>query len=137
MESISLAPTVGDVATARRFVQRLLADRGLDTDIAELLTTELVTNVVRHAKTGFAVLVDFDPCVRVEVHDGVAATDAFREILQAAPLQMPLDAISGRGLSLLRSLASRFGLTDELGVHNGKIVWFELDGADLVIVADA
>jgi two-component system sensor histidine kinase UhpB len=39
---------------ARRFVSDLFADRHLDPSIAALLTSELVANVVRHARTGCA-----------------------------------------------------------------------------------
>ena len=127
MESITLAAETRSVWVARHFVRRLLADRGVDTAVAELLTTELVSNVVRHANTDIAVMVGFDPCVRVEVHDGLAATDAFREILNTPLAEIPPDSPGRRGLPLVRHLSARFGLADEPGVWDGKIVWFELD----------
>ena len=92
-----------------------------------LLTSELVANVVRHAQTDLTVAVQFDEYVRIEVHDGAAATEAFRELLAGAPTSVPAESPGGRGLGLVRGLASRFGLADEPGVWNAKIVWFELD----------
>jgi anti-sigma regulatory factor (Ser/Thr protein kinase) len=131
VESITLPPGARSVAMARQWVRNLVSERDLDTSVAELLTTELVSNVVRHANTDVAVMAGFDGCVRVEVHDGQAATNAFREILNSAPMDVPLDSPGRRGIPLVRYLASRFGLADEPGVWSGKIVWFELDWTDL------
>jgi anti-sigma regulatory factor (Ser/Thr protein kinase) len=131
VESITLSPEPRSVWTARQFVRKLLTDRDLDTAVAELLTTELVSNVVRHAETDIAVMVGFDTCVRVEVHDGLAATDAFREVLRSPLMDVPPDSPGRRGLPLVRHLSARFGLADEPGVWDGKIVWFELDSENL------
>jgi anti-sigma regulatory factor (Ser/Thr protein kinase) len=133
VESITLGAEPGSVATARRFVLARFAERDLEPSVAVLLTSELVSNVVRHAQTQLAVVVRFDPCVRIEVHDGAAATDAFREILERTHTHMPVESTGGRGLPLVRGLASRFGLADEPGRWKGKVVWFELDPADLAI----
>jgi len=129
MESIRLGPEVASVPLARHFVQEFLNELGLETAIAVLLTSELVSNVVRHARTDFTVTLAFDECLRVEVHDGEAATETFREILNAAPApaDVPVTSPGRRGLPLLRHLATRFGLADERGIWDGKIVWFELD----------
>ena len=130
MNEIALAADVCSVGLARDFVCAQLADRLLATFTAELLTSELTTNVVRHAETEFTVMVSVDPCVRVEVHDGVAATEAFREIVADPPPFAPGSA-GGRGLTLVARLSTRFGLSDEPGVREGKIVWFELDATEL------
>lgn len=86
-------------------------------DDVQLLLTELITNVIIHARTDFE--------VRVEpAGDGVRV-----EVLDANPT-MPVagtlapGALSGRGLTLVQSLASRWGAH-----HNkdgGKTVWFEV-----------
>jgi len=130
VEQIALAADVRSVGLARDFVRAELADRQLVTFTAELLISELTANVVRHAATDFTVMVGCDPCVRIEVHDGAAATDAFRAIVDDPP---PFEAGSpgGRGLTLVARMASRFGLADEPGERNGKVVWFELDAANL------
>ena len=63
------------------------------------------------------------PPVRIEVHDGEAATEAFREIIQtAAPPQLTMD--TGRGMSIVHALAERIGLDDD--PDGGKVVWFEV-----------
>jgi anti-sigma regulatory factor (Ser/Thr protein kinase) len=131
VESIALAAEPVSVGMARRFVSDLFVDRRLDPSLAVLLTSELVANVVRHAGTDLTVAIDFDEVVRIEVHDGAAATEAFREMLGSAPTSVPAGVPGGRGLGLVRMMASRFGLADEPGILNGKIVWFELDLADL------
>ncbi len=127
VESITLGAEPGSVGTARRFVSSEFAERGLEPTVAVLLTSELVSNVVRHANTQLTVALRFELCVRIEVHDGAAATEAFREILARANTTMPVESPGGRGLPLVRGLASRFGLSDDPGRWNGKVVWFELD----------
>ncbi len=133
MDSITLAPEPASVPAARHFVRGFLNERNLQTEVAELLTSELVSNVVRHARTDIAVMLTFDECLRIEVHDGQAATEAFREIVSAppAPVDVPFTSPGLRGLPLVRHLATRFGLADERGIWNGKIVWFEIDPEDL------
>jgi anti-sigma regulatory factor (Ser/Thr protein kinase) len=133
VESITLGAEPASVGTARRFVLAEFAERALESSVAVLLTSELVSNVVVHARTQLAVVLLFDPCVRIEVHDGAAATQAFREILESPRARRPPESVGGRGLPLVRGLASRFGLSDEPGRWKGKIVWFELDPADLAI----
>jgi hypothetical protein len=88
------------------------------------MTSELVTNVIRHANTDVTVSVEPGPPFRVEVHDGAAAGDAFRELIVRKPSAVSHSAPSGRGLSLLHDLAERIGLDDD--PNGGKAVWFEL-----------
>ena len=126
MDSISLVAEPRSVGRARAFVSSLLADRGTDLFVALLLTSELATNVVRHAESDFTVMVALESCVRVEVHDAAAATDAFRALV-ANPPAVSSDSPGGRGLPLVRRLATRFGLDDEPGVRDGKVVWFETE----------
>jgi anti-sigma regulatory factor (Ser/Thr protein kinase) len=90
------------------------------TDPAEraiLLTSELVSNVVLHARTAVELTVRSDHGVlRVEVGDHST--------------QMPIvkdydrEAVTGRGLQLVSSLADRWGVDP---TATGKIVWFEID----------
>jgi anti-sigma regulatory factor (Ser/Thr protein kinase) len=131
VESITLVPDPRSIGAARRFVQSQLDAQEIEASVAVLLTSELVTNVVQHARTPLTLVVRVESSVRVEVHDGVAATRAFREILARPPTNVPATSPGGRGLGLVSSLATRFGLDDEPGDGQGKIVWFELDPADL------
>jgi anti-sigma regulatory factor (Ser/Thr protein kinase) len=96
-------------------VRRVLAQAGRDADVAELLTSELAANAVRHGQTPFTVVVSASPVVRVEVHDG----NAIVPTVQAARG----DDEAGRGLLLIEALADSWGV-DECG--GGKVVWFEL-----------
>jgi anti-sigma regulatory factor (Ser/Thr protein kinase) len=114
------------VAAARRSVAAELRHEPPEVaHAAVLMASELVANVVRHAETEVTLVVDAGPPVRVEVHDGVAATDAFREAMAAEPAPVEPHATGGRGLWIVKTLASRIGLRDL--PDGGKAVWFELD----------
>jgi anti-sigma regulatory factor (Ser/Thr protein kinase) len=118
--ALPLAPVPASVALARRFVRLRLDELAVPEpplEDAVLLTSELVTNALLHARTAdLEVRLQTDPhWVRVEVHDGdqrlpLAAT--------AAP-----DATSGRGLLLVRQLANDWGIDR---AATGKSVWFEM-----------
>ncbi|GAA2814716.1 ATP-binding protein [Streptomyces showdoensis] len=89
------------------------------TDVAELLTSELVTNALIHTDEGAVVTATVAPeQLRVEVRDFV--TELHRPRVPHAD-----DGTHGRGLVLVQALA------DSWGVENrgmGKVVWFELNG---------
>lgn len=125
-ESVVLPAELTSPGAARRLVDSALAsaDAGVR-EVARLLTTELVANVVRHAETEVRLTIELGPPIRVEVHDGQAATDAFRQLIGAVPPHPPDGAAGGRGLILVHQLASRVGLADD--PDGGKVVWFEID----------
>lgn len=82
-----------------------------------LLTSELVTNAVRHGGQDIVLRATFEaPAIRVEVHDGGAGFDA------AAALARPATAAGGFGLKIVDRLADRWGAERRVG-----LVWFELD----------
>jgi len=105
---------------ARRALRASLALWDLDalSDDAALLVTELVGNAVSHVGSEVEVSVALRRDVlRVEVADfspggAIVASHASD------------DAEGGRGLAIVESLASRWGVTTH---STGKIVWFELD----------
>jgi anti-sigma regulatory factor (Ser/Thr protein kinase) len=113
-----------DIADARRRVRDRLGDvlnPGRLAD-AELLTSELVTNAVLHARVGddAAIEIDFDVAartVRVSVIDAGPGFD-FRKILHTS-----LEEPGGWGLFLVEELADRWGI-DDSPPHR---VWFEID----------
>ncbi len=113
----TLPPNPVSVGQARAFVARTLVGRGLgDTDLAELLVSELVTNVVLHAGTDVELRVAASgDQVRVEVSDTSPAMPAIRHF--------DVEAGTGRGMMLVEALASDWGTDPRPG---GKTVWFTL-----------
>ncbi|MEU2441293.1 SpoIIE family protein phosphatase [Streptomyces rubradiris] len=113
-----LSPVPENVVVARRFVRSVLDGLAPDVvDTAELLTGELVTNAVLHARTGIEVeawTVEGQAHVRVGDH---------RPDYGLVPHVRHLYACTGRGLALVEELATSHG------VHSGedrKTVWFEV-----------
>ncbi|MET9655129.1 MULTISPECIES: ATP-binding protein [unclassified Streptomyces] len=91
-------------------------------DVAELLTSELVTNALIHTEHGAVVTATVVPDgLRVEVRDYVSGLAG----LPAPRVPIADDGTHGRGLVLVQALADSWGVEDH-GV--GKVVWFELDG---------
>jgi anti-sigma regulatory factor (Ser/Thr protein kinase) len=118
--SCELPATARSVTEARRFVLDALTNWRLDAlaDTAALLTSEVVTNAVLHART------PMDLVVR-KLRDGVAVevTDGSRRqprVGRARP-----DSTNGRGIALLDQLASTWGVTTH---RAGKTVQFTLTG---------
>ena len=105
---VDLPAEPASVGQARRFVGRVLAEWGLDdlADTVVLLTSELATNAVLHARTSFAVVVTREPSeVRVDVLDGSVVSPRER---QPSPT-----AATGRGVAMVASLADAWGSTPE------------------------
>ncbi|WP_432512081.1 ATP-binding SpoIIE family protein phosphatase [Kineococcus sp. SYSU DK001] len=108
------------VRDARRAAQRCCTRNGLDDDTTEtavLLTSELVTNAIVHGRSDARLRVVVDPSsVYVEVADDNDRVP----VLQTHDDE----ALSGRGVSLLETAASRWGVAE---ADIGKVVWFTLD----------
>lgn len=119
-ESIELSPTPASVALARRWSSMVLERAGA-TEVADtmaLLVSELVSNVVLHARTPCSLVIDpGEDRIRVEVQDGSDRMPGRREVND------PL-AQSGRGMQLVHGLSSAYGVDPE--PSGGKRVWFEL-----------
>ncbi|GAA4990850.1 ATP-binding protein [Kineococcus glutinatus] len=119
---VRLPGRTASVGPARRFVAGALRRLDLDrvVDDAELAVTELVTNVVIHARTDMVVrVVPADGGARVEIHDGSP--------VMPTPGLARSTAASGRGLLLVEVLAQRWGAEPVPG--GGKRVWFEIVAA--------
>jgi len=83
--------------------------------------SELATNAVVHAGSDVEVAVRLLPdSVRIEVVDRAPA-----DILR--PSTPPQDSESGRGLMLVETLASAWGVEP---LETGKAVWFEVPRLD-------
>jgi hypothetical protein len=104
------------VSEARHHLRQVLKAQPRDVvDVAELLTSELVTNAIRHGASGFELRIGVDKNIRVEVRDeGVGRPSVF----SAAP-QDP----SGRGLGIVEALSIAWGV---IPAADGKTVWYEL-----------
>ncbi|MFJ8629504.1 ATP-binding protein [Streptomyces sp. NPDC093568] len=108
------------VPEARRALRELLRHWGRPgrADIAELLTSELVTNALVHTDREAVLTATVGPDgLRVEVRDFVAR-------LPRPRVPNADCGTNGRGLILVQSLADAWGVRAH-GV--GKAVWFELD----------
>jgi anti-sigma regulatory factor (Ser/Thr protein kinase) len=109
------------VPEARRFAEAALAERGTEragdlVSDTEFVVTELVTNAALHGEPPIVLRIDASPQrVRVEVADAGLA-------LPVQVTQRP-DAMTGRGLSFVAALSSRWGVAPR---RPGKVVWAEL-----------
>jgi anti-sigma regulatory factor (Ser/Thr protein kinase) len=112
-----------EVAAARRFVRGGLA-RGTEAwETAQLLVSETVTSALDQAapatgtgslEVGYAVV---DHRLRVEVSDDGGPARLRRRI-------HAVRSARGRGLELVRALASRWGVRESAA---GRTIWFEVD----------
>jgi anti-sigma regulatory factor (Ser/Thr protein kinase) len=105
------------VAGARHFVRDVLSEEPRETvEAAELMTSELATNCVRHANSDFELAIHLSRDeIRVEVSDHGQGQPVMRS---PTPREQ-----SGRGLRIVQELAEDWGITPSL---NGKLVWFSL-----------
>lgn len=116
---VRLAPGPAAVAEARGQVRAaILAWKApVDTDVAVLLTSELVTNAIKHTATETVTL--GIRCardrLRVDVHD----TSSVPPVVTEAPA----DAEAGRGLVLIANLSAEWGF---YRTPMGKVVYFTL-----------
>jgi anti-sigma regulatory factor (Ser/Thr protein kinase) len=105
------------VAAARHFVRDLLSEEPRETvEAAELMSSELATNSVLHARSDFelAILRSREQ-IRVEVSDHGHG--------RPVPRSPTPQEQSGRGLQIVQALSEDWGITPSPG---GKLVWFTL-----------
>jgi len=120
-DSIELSPTPASVAAARRWSSDVLArvDAEELADTMALLVSELVSNVVLHARTPCSLSISREQDrIRVEVSD---ASDRMPGVSRRTD---PL-AQSGRGMQLVDGLSAAYGVDPQ--PMGGKRVWFELE----------
>ncbi|MFG2105955.1 SpoIIE family protein phosphatase [Micromonospora chersina] len=115
-------------AAARALVRSVLAEAELHELLNEalLLTTELTTNAVEHARTELDIEVEADPAgLTVTVTDFAAGpVDELLVGVRSTTSDITEVAERGRGLLLVDHFASRWGTTY---LPTGKGVWFRLD----------
>jgi anti-sigma regulatory factor (Ser/Thr protein kinase) len=120
---LSLCARPTSVPAARQLVREQCDAWGADaaaSDAAVLLASELVTNAVLHARTPLTITVmRGQGSIRVEVRDSHPALPE--------PRRYNVDLATGRGLRLMETLASAWGVLKVPHADRpGKIVWFEL-----------
>ena len=116
---VPLTAAPGAVSEARKQIRAAIWawDVPVDTDVAVLLVSELVTNAITHtvSETISLGIVAAERGLRVDVHD---ASSCLPVMLDAAA-----DAETGRGLKLVASLSEDWGC---YRTPAGKAVYFTL-----------
>lgn len=119
-DRIRLEPTPASAGKARRWSEERATRDGIGavSDTLGLLVSELVSNVVLHARTPCDLSISrVGSRLRVEVRDGSSRLP--RTVGQPDPF-----ALSGRGMLLVDALSDSHGAEPLEG--GGKLVWFEL-----------
>jgi DNA-binding NarL/FixJ family response regulator len=119
-----LEADTASAAGARRFVDEVLQRWSCEDllDDVQLLVSELVTNAVVHAGSDVEIAVRLLPdSVRIEVVDQAGGAPPL------TPSTPDDDSESGRGLMLVETLASAWGVEP---LEHGKAVWFEVPRLD-------
>jgi anti-sigma regulatory factor (Ser/Thr protein kinase) len=119
---LELPPTSDAVGRGRRLVADALSEWGLDSLVftATLLTSEVLTNALLHARTDMILTVERSgpEAVTVSVRDGSSYIPRRRSHTD--------DATTGRGLELLDQLAQSWAVESRL---DGKTLTFTVGGA--------
>jgi anti-sigma regulatory factor (Ser/Thr protein kinase) len=118
---VELPPEASSAAIARTAVRSLLLGAPMPVDPQALdrvllLTSEVVTNAILHARTSMRLTAGVDgEQVVVRVYDGLRAVPRRRAYRQ--------DAGTGRGMHLVEALADDWGVEETAA---GKCVWFTI-----------
>ena len=104
------------VTAARMYVRDLLSGQPPEVvQAAELLTSELAANSIRHARSEFEVAIDSRDPIRIEVSDN---GEGRPKVLNPPP-RIP----TGRGMQIVERIADAWGIRPTV---DGKTVWFTL-----------
>ena len=133
---LHLSQEPASVTQARHFVRDVLLEWGLEAlvDDAQLGTSELVANAVRHAGTDLTLTIRVDGLVTIAIQDGQP------ELRRPVVADSDFLAENGRGLHIVAAISHDWGITT---AANGKVVWFNLAfpdragrNADVLSMAD-
>jgi serine/threonine-protein kinase RsbW len=116
--ALRLPPTASSPAAARAFVRETLLRWRLDSinDIAAVIVSELVTNVVQHGRTKMILTI-------TRTAGGVRLALVDRADGMPTPRQAGATDEGGRGLALVEALSQRYGTTR---LPRGKRVWADI-----------
>jgi anti-sigma regulatory factor (Ser/Thr protein kinase) len=107
---------ITEIVAARRFAECVLGRGHRHLEAVLVIVSELASNAVRHAGTGFSLSVDDDhEHVRIEVMDRGGGWPA--------PSERALPSSGGMGLHLVEALSERWGAMER---PVGKLVWAEV-----------
>ena len=119
---LELPGTPAAPSVARLFIRSLCQEWGASSvcDVAELLSSELVTNAVVHARSPVELEAAYDDAsvLRIDVYDRSPdpVSQTVRPVCDGAE--------GGRGLAIVARLATHWGVDPSA---QGKRVWFTLD----------
>jgi anti-sigma regulatory factor (Ser/Thr protein kinase) len=123
---IGLDPVPASVGMARSFLRETLGDAD-DLDTALLLTSELVTNAILHART---------PVQLGVVVEGITALVCVADRMTGGAVVKPRSHShhrpGGRGLALVADLSDAWGTES---YSDGKTVWFTVPVSDRALRA--
>jgi two-component sensor histidine kinase len=103
------------VRKARRTVAATLDASGIDSEVPVVVTSELASNALKHAETGFEVSVTVEAdTVRIEVQDGAGAMGLASDIARDT---------GGFGLRLVEHFSTEWGVEIR---GNDKAVWVRI-----------
>jgi anti-sigma regulatory factor (Ser/Thr protein kinase) len=106
------------VRNARLMVAATLDASGVEPDIPVVVTSELATNALKHAETGFEVSVTVEEdAVRIEVQDGAGAMGIASDLARDT---------GGHGLRLVEHFSTEWGVEVR---GEDKAVWVKLPKA--------
>lgn len=110
-------PVPRAVGAVRRFVTGILEEWGADDALfdAALVSSEMATNAVLHARSAFRVM------VRRSL-EGVVVSVEDAALGSAEPHRATANDLGGRGLDIVQAVAHRWGCD---GLDHGKVVWAE------------
>lgn len=116
---IVLPAELSSVRAGRRFAAEVLTEWNLPqlVEDAQLGTSELVTNAVRHAGTEVELSLQLGDAVTIEVRDREP------ELPRSERVEFDPTAESGRGLQIVAAICDDWGVTAQ---PDGKAVWFTL-----------
>jgi len=123
---LTIGPSFDMVSVARHFVCDAFVVLGADArgDEAALLTSETVSNAIRHAQTPITLAVmRTGDRVRVAVHDHDSSS-VLRPSPRSAEIRPGDVTPGGHGLHIIDALADDWGVEAVDG--DGKVVWFAI-----------
>jgi anti-sigma regulatory factor (Ser/Thr protein kinase) len=95
------------------------AGTAVNIDDAVLLTSELATNAVIHAHSGYQ--------IEIRRRSASIRVELVNDEPEVLPILAPPTDNGGRGLHLVEAIASRWGIESD---PDHKMVWFELQDLD-------